>query len=470
MAAASPRREAPGRDRPRALPRRRALRPPRRDADEARAGDGAPRARPRRGARRRRPRSRSSSAGLLNGPGGVLRPGRPTRRAACARSPRRRSATCDRWTVVRGDRSAAERLGAASSARIASASGGHAASAQSPNSRSVRQAQATRAAGIDPEERAGAAEVAERRGRVGGAGPVRALRVLELEAEAPVVRLLAAEPGKDADEARERDRRRLGQRLGRDERRREQLAPEARPGRRAAPRCPPTAGRAARAPRGRAGRGRPPGGSRRTASRPAPRGARRAGRSPCWSRSAARPGFAIGAVALEGKPGGVREQVADGRARAARPARRGRATPSSAATSAAYAVKSFVTDAQRRTSRRPARARRPRPPRRRPRPPPSGAGQASICCERLHGRAILEAMERQIVSSGSPYEPVVGYSRAVRVGDRVFVAGSAPIMADGSDPPADAYGQARRCLEIVGDAAPARRARRSRTSSARAST
>ena len=61
-------------------------------------------------------------------------------------------------------------------------------------------------------------------------------------------------------------------------------------------------------------------------------------------------------------------------------------------------------------------------------------------------------MERQIVSSGSPYEPVVGYSRAVRVGDRVFVAGSAPIMADGSDPPADAYGQAKRCLEIVGNA------------------
>jgi enamine deaminase RidA (YjgF/YER057c/UK114 family) len=40
----------------------------------------------------------------------------------------------------------------------------------------------------------------------------------------------------------------------------------------------------------------------------------------------------------------------------------------------------------------------------------------------------------------------------VRVGDRVFVAGTAPIMADGSDPPADAYGQARRCLAIVGTA------------------
>jgi enamine deaminase RidA (YjgF/YER057c/UK114 family) len=61
-------------------------------------------------------------------------------------------------------------------------------------------------------------------------------------------------------------------------------------------------------------------------------------------------------------------------------------------------------------------------------------------------------VERQLISSGSPYEPVVGYSRAVRTGDRVFVAGSAPIMPGGADPPADPYGQAKRCLEIVADA------------------
>ena len=58
-------------------------------------------------------------------------------------------------------------------------------------------------------------------------------------------------------------------------------------------------------------------------------------------------------------------------------------------------------------------------------------------------------MERQIISSGSPYEAIAGYSRAVRVGDRVFVAGTAPIMPDGADPPADAYGQTKRCLEII---------------------
>ena len=58
-------------------------------------------------------------------------------------------------------------------------------------------------------------------------------------------------------------------------------------------------------------------------------------------------------------------------------------------------------------------------------------------------------MERKLVSSGSPYEPTIGFSRAVRVGDRVWVAGTAPVMEDGGDPPGDAYGQARRCLEII---------------------
>lgn len=43
----------------------------------------------------------------------------------------------------------------------------------------------------------------------------------------------------------------------------------------------------------------------------------------------------------------------------------------------------------------------------------------------------------------------MGYSRAVRVGDRVFVAGCAPVMPDDADPPSDSYGQARRCLERI---------------------
>jgi enamine deaminase RidA (YjgF/YER057c/UK114 family) len=58
-------------------------------------------------------------------------------------------------------------------------------------------------------------------------------------------------------------------------------------------------------------------------------------------------------------------------------------------------------------------------------------------------------VERRLVSSGSPYERVLGYSRAVRVGPHVFVAGTAPIMPGGADPPLDAYGQTRRCFEII---------------------
>jgi enamine deaminase RidA (YjgF/YER057c/UK114 family) len=58
-------------------------------------------------------------------------------------------------------------------------------------------------------------------------------------------------------------------------------------------------------------------------------------------------------------------------------------------------------------------------------------------------------MERRLISSAMPLERQYGYSRAVIAGDRVLVSGTAPVMPDGADPPADAYGQARRCLEIV---------------------
>src|SRR4051794_25403666 len=60
-------------------------------------------------------------------------------------------------------------------------------------------------------------------------------------------------------------------------------------------------------------------------------------------------------------------------------------------------------------------------------------------------------MERRHVSSGSPYEPLIGFSRAVRVGDRVLVSGTAPVWPDGDVDP-DVSVQARRCLEIVGEA------------------
>ncbi len=57
-------------------------------------------------------------------------------------------------------------------------------------------------------------------------------------------------------------------------------------------------------------------------------------------------------------------------------------------------------------------------------------------------------IERRRVSSGSSFEPVIGFSRAVRAGDRVLVSGTAPIWPDGSCDP-DPYRQAQRCLEII---------------------
>jgi len=58
-------------------------------------------------------------------------------------------------------------------------------------------------------------------------------------------------------------------------------------------------------------------------------------------------------------------------------------------------------------------------------------------------------VERRLVPTASDLGARVGYSRAVRVGDNVYVAGTAPIMPDDADPPADAYGQSRLCLAIA---------------------
>jgi enamine deaminase RidA (YjgF/YER057c/UK114 family) len=59
--------------------------------------------------------------------------------------------------------------------------------------------------------------------------------------------------------------------------------------------------------------------------------------------------------------------------------------------------------------------------------------------------------ERRRVSSGSPYEPLIGFSRAVRAGSRVLVSGTAPVWPDGSCDPDPAV-QTRRCLEIIATA------------------
>ena len=57
---------------------------------------------------------------------------------------------------------------------------------------------------------------------------------------------------------------------------------------------------------------------------------------------------------------------------------------------------------------------------------------------------------RTLISSGSPYEPKVGISRAVRVGNIIAVSGTAPLGPDGRTVGiGDVGAQARRCLEII---------------------
>ena len=60
----------------------------------------------------------------------------------------------------------------------------------------------------------------------------------------------------------------------------------------------------------------------------------------------------------------------------------------------------------------------------------------------------MPTVGRQLVSSGSPYEEPIGFSRAVRVGDRVVVAGTAPTWPDGHVDH-DLEAQADRCIEIM---------------------
>jgi len=57
---------------------------------------------------------------------------------------------------------------------------------------------------------------------------------------------------------------------------------------------------------------------------------------------------------------------------------------------------------------------------------------------------------RRLVSSGSPLEPEIGFSRAVRAGSHIAIAGTAPIAPGGGTvAPGDVYNQTRRCLAII---------------------
>ncbi len=62
-------------------------------------------------------------------------------------------------------------------------------------------------------------------------------------------------------------------------------------------------------------------------------------------------------------------------------------------------------------------------------------------------------MNRASVSSGSPYEPIVGFARAVRIGNTIAIGGTAPIAPHGTNVGVgDPAVQARRCFEITREA------------------
>ena len=59
------------------------------------------------------------------------------------------------------------------------------------------------------------------------------------------------------------------------------------------------------------------------------------------------------------------------------------------------------------------------------------------------------ADERRRATSDSPFEGPIGFSRAVRVGDRVLVSGTGPVWPDGSCDP-DVFNQAMRAFKVAG--------------------
>ena len=295
---------------------------------------------------------------------------------------------------------------------------------------------------IDPEEGAAAPEVSERAGRVARACPVRHLGVADLEAETPVVRILATEARQDADKARELRRRRLVERLSRDAGGDEQLA-----------RHRAEAADGARRPPGRrAVEGDPaagPDGVEVVGERHLGALGNQLGSNlePVVRVDAAPPGRRDRRACIERQPRGVGEQVAKG-------------GPGRACRLVEIDEALFGGDQNGDSGRELRHGGKGEHP--------VGVAVDALDATRdcdggmaarpgvdlpqgLHRRQAI-GVERQRISSGSPFEARFGYSRAVRVGDRILVAGTAPIMPDNADPPTGAYEQAQVCLGIIGRA------------------
>lgn len=67
----------------------------------------------------------------------------------------------------------------------------------------------------------------------------------------------------------------------------------------------------------------------------------------------------------------------------------------------------------------------------------------------MSGGQAEHGMDRRSTPGCSPYEAAYGFSRGLRVGNRIFVSGTAPVEPDGSSTPGDAAAQARRCFAII---------------------